>query len=337
MSIDLSFWRYNGEPTRTHSDVYALLSDGNVVEGLEELPISDILQSFEKALASWNCLDETHFEKNGEVIEVYTTSQFVRIDCYGASNENMNLLIDIMLQYDCPLYDSSIDVRFDERTLSLEEASVYYFSRMVELLAANGFKRQSKSKIRRKVGKCIQEVTVIFDKRRGENRGFVRYNVNFIYEETDKLACYLSGVNYRKGFSTACFSTSPWFHKEIPYEHNIYDGITEKKMKEFATYDYKTITEIFLPILEQCDTPDKFYKSLEQHEIVGRSLVFHRVKEWVQIAILLLQGQKEEALAFYDAWEPYHFHHKTVFSVEEKMATRVRIENWEKVRSERKI
>ena len=94
MSIDLSFWRYNGEPTRTHSDVYALLSDGNVVEGLEELPITNILQSLENALASWNRLDETHFEKNDEVIEVYTTSQFVRFDCYGVSYDNMNLLID---------------------------------------------------------------------------------------------------------------------------------------------------------------------------------------------------------------------------------------------------
>lgn len=329
MSLDLSFWRYIGEPKKRHREVYSSLSNGDSVEGLEELPITNILQSLDIALASWKRLDETHFEKNGEMIEVYTTSQFVRFDCYGVTNENMNFLIDVMLKYDCPLYDSSIDVRFDERTLSLEEASDYYFSVMVEKLVVNGFKRQSKSKIKRKVGKCVQDVTVIFDKRRGESRGFIRSNVNFTYEEIDKVACYLSSVNYRKGFSTACFSTSPWFHKEIPYEHEIYEGITEKEMEEIVTHDYKTITEIFLPILDLCDTPDKFYEALEQHEIVGRSLVFHRVKEWVQIAILLLQGRKEEALAFYDAWEPYHFHNKIAFSEEEKLSTRKHIEEWE--------
>lgn len=113
MSVDLSFWKYKGAVTRKHSEVYADLSNGEVLEELVQLPVADILQKVEENFASWNRLDETHFEKNEEMIEIYTTSQFVRFDCYGVSEQNMNVLIDIMQTYDCPLYDSSMDVRFD--------------------------------------------------------------------------------------------------------------------------------------------------------------------------------------------------------------------------------
>lgn len=35
------------------------------------------------------------------------------LECYGVSEDNMNKLIDIMIDFDCCLYDSSIDVRFE--------------------------------------------------------------------------------------------------------------------------------------------------------------------------------------------------------------------------------
>ena len=41
------------------------------------------------------------------------TKQFVRVDCYNLTEYNMNRIIDIMLKYECPLYDAAIDVRFD--------------------------------------------------------------------------------------------------------------------------------------------------------------------------------------------------------------------------------
>ena len=41
------------------------------------------------------------------------TKQFVRVDCYSMTEKNINKIIDVLLKYECPLYDAAIDVRFD--------------------------------------------------------------------------------------------------------------------------------------------------------------------------------------------------------------------------------
>lgn len=113
MSLDLSFWKYEVQ-RNDHSEVYAKLSDGEAVDGVSVLPIDEIKEKLFETFGGWNRLDDTHLDLNGsQMIEIFTTNQFVRFDCYGVSEDNMNRLIDLMLSYDCRLYDSSINVRFD--------------------------------------------------------------------------------------------------------------------------------------------------------------------------------------------------------------------------------
>ena len=113
MAYDLSFWKYEEGKTNVHEEVYARLSDGEVVQGVANLPIEEIKRDVALQFKDWERLDEYHFVKEDEAIEVYMTDQFVRFDCYGVSEEDMNRLIDIMLAYDCCLYDSAINVRFE--------------------------------------------------------------------------------------------------------------------------------------------------------------------------------------------------------------------------------
>lgn len=112
MSRDLNFWKYKEKISLKNNEVYAKLSDGEYVEGIQELPISNIIKSIDHVLSSWNKLDEAHYENGEEMVELFTTTQFVRFDCYQVSEEHMNMLIDVMLEYECPLYDAAIDVRF---------------------------------------------------------------------------------------------------------------------------------------------------------------------------------------------------------------------------------
>lgn len=113
MSLDLSFWKYEEAVNYKPYDVYASLSDGKSVMGVATLPIDEVRVRIDEVFCDWEKLDDNHLAYDEEVIEIYTTEQFVRFDCYGVSEENMNKLIDIMLEFDCRLYDSSIDVRFD--------------------------------------------------------------------------------------------------------------------------------------------------------------------------------------------------------------------------------
>ena len=113
MSRDLSFWRYVVRH-EDHYDVYQRLSDGEMVEGVAMLPIKHIRSTLYAAFSDWKRLDDDHLDLNGrELIEIFTTEQFVRFDCYDVSEDNMNRLIDLMLLFNCCLYDSLIDERFE--------------------------------------------------------------------------------------------------------------------------------------------------------------------------------------------------------------------------------
>jgi len=115
MALDLSFWKYEAEAAVNYKpfDVYVSLSDGKTVMGVATLPIDKIRVKIDEIFGDWEKLDDNHLVFNDETIEIFTTDQFVRFDCYGVSEDNMNKLIDIMLEFDCRLYDPSIDVRFD--------------------------------------------------------------------------------------------------------------------------------------------------------------------------------------------------------------------------------
>lgn len=114
MARDLSFWQSKGSDDLKNREIYTLLSNGEYIKDLGLLPISDILDDFRECFSNWKCNDYNYFVKENESFQLMLTTQFVRCDCYCMSEFNMNKIIDIMLKYDCPLYDSVIDVRFED-------------------------------------------------------------------------------------------------------------------------------------------------------------------------------------------------------------------------------
>ena len=117
MSIDLSFWRYEKGEYLDNDEVYRRGSNGEVIEGLESLPIDDIISALCTEFDGWECTqngNELIFEggENG-AFEMMTTAQFIRVDCRGMDYENMNRIIDVMHDFACPLYDPSLPQRFD--------------------------------------------------------------------------------------------------------------------------------------------------------------------------------------------------------------------------------
>ena len=55
---------------------------------------------------SWQS-DQTGF------FQLRTTSQLVQVVCYSMEGEDMNKIIDVMLKFNCPLYDPQVGQRFD--------------------------------------------------------------------------------------------------------------------------------------------------------------------------------------------------------------------------------
>lgn len=118
MSYDLNFWRYREGAAHDHKKVYeAACCEGERLSELEELPIEDILQKVAAVFSHWEALSPADYESpSGGAFQITTTPQTVRFNCYGVSGDDMNRLMDILIEFGCPLYDPQIEERFDSWT-----------------------------------------------------------------------------------------------------------------------------------------------------------------------------------------------------------------------------
>lgn len=113
MARDLSFWKYKNNNIYDDAKVYENLSAGKSLESVDVLPVNEIYNVIKKAFSEWNWINQKNFIKDEQMIEVYMTEQFFRFDCHNVTYECMNEIIDILNQYECPLYDAAILTRFE--------------------------------------------------------------------------------------------------------------------------------------------------------------------------------------------------------------------------------
>ena len=120
MSMDFNFWKYKEGAAHDNKRVYeSACCDGKIMDELESLPIEEIMNKITSVFSDWEALDETHYENEKEgkgAFEIFTTPQIVRFVCYGMQETDMNALMDILIDFGCPLYDPQIETRFDEWT-----------------------------------------------------------------------------------------------------------------------------------------------------------------------------------------------------------------------------
>ena len=118
MSYDLAFWKYKKDIYLNNDEVYSKACDEEeIIDGLEYIPIDDILKKIAGTFTNWQTDGKHNYDNlsNGlGAFEIYTTAQFVLFSCKGMENDDMNLIIDIMLEFKCPLYDPEVQERFDK-------------------------------------------------------------------------------------------------------------------------------------------------------------------------------------------------------------------------------
>ena len=128
MSIDLNFWKYQNGICLDHQTVYQkACCDRQEVEGLEALPIEEILQKTAAAFQGWNAPDPCHYESARQgSFQISTTSQTVRFDCYSMELADLKRFSSIMAGFGCPLYDPQQNVRYDKIIAFLIGEAVHY-------------------------------------------------------------------------------------------------------------------------------------------------------------------------------------------------------------------
>ena len=118
MSADYNFWKYRQDIPHEDERVYTSLCDGEQLDELQTLPIDEIRKRIQAVFSDWSWPDQDNCEKEGfGSFTLYATPQLVRFDCYGMSEQSLNLFIDVMTQeFGLPMYDAQISVRFDAWT-----------------------------------------------------------------------------------------------------------------------------------------------------------------------------------------------------------------------------
>ncbi len=115
MSYDLGFWKYKNGVYHDNQEIYTQLNNEEYVSGIEEIPIEEILAYIANVFFAWERVGPTDFEsENAGAFQIMLTKQFVRIDCYEMAESDMNKFIDVMFDYNCPLYDPQVPWRYDE-------------------------------------------------------------------------------------------------------------------------------------------------------------------------------------------------------------------------------
>ena len=117
MSRHLVFWKYTDGTYLDNQEVYEFICNGSKsIEGLSILPISDILAKVNEVFGDYDKLDEHNYESSKGSFTIITTEQAVLFDCSWSMLETeLNKIIDIMLEFECPFYDPQITTRFDGR------------------------------------------------------------------------------------------------------------------------------------------------------------------------------------------------------------------------------
>ncbi|MFK7000028.1 hypothetical protein [Flavobacterium oreochromis] len=113
---ELLFWKYKEEVYLNNHEVYERLLEDQIIEGLEELPITIILSRISNVFSKWEKIDSMSFKNTMGVgaFHIKTTNQSIVISCYGTKGTDMDKLCQIMDEFKCPLYDPQVPIRYDE-------------------------------------------------------------------------------------------------------------------------------------------------------------------------------------------------------------------------------
>ncbi len=113
---ELLFWKYSEGVYLNHHEVYEALVEEQEVDGLEQLPVTVILNRIGSLFSKWEKVDDNSWKnKEGKgAFQVITTPQSIRIDCYGTEGKTMDILVNTLEEFKCPLYDPQVPERYDD-------------------------------------------------------------------------------------------------------------------------------------------------------------------------------------------------------------------------------
>jgi len=114
MSYDLYFWKYKPGVVMDHQSACQRLTDGEQVEGIQQIPIDSITARIKAVFSTgWDQLDSKTYTSNKGAFQLSTSTQFFCAHCNGLPSDDMNRLIEIAAEFGCSLFDPQVGTRYN--------------------------------------------------------------------------------------------------------------------------------------------------------------------------------------------------------------------------------
>jgi len=114
MSYDLVFWKQKSNAVESPSEIHRLLMEGAKPDSLANIPVDNLLDRVRETFPGIAEDGGLVFWEGGDrgMFEVTLSPRHVHFSCRGLNADDINCLIDIAHEFECPLYDPQVDIRF---------------------------------------------------------------------------------------------------------------------------------------------------------------------------------------------------------------------------------
>ncbi len=114
MTYDLNFFKEQPGVEIDMQAAYEQLSLEKDVPGLAELPVERMLARIKELYPDeWTQYGDGHWESTEDALEVMLTPYFLRVDFPGLGREDLEAMMELAREFDCPLYDPQTGERFE--------------------------------------------------------------------------------------------------------------------------------------------------------------------------------------------------------------------------------
>lgn len=166
------------------------------------------------------------------------------------------------------------------------------------ILQQEGFKLKSKSTFIRKVGKCKQELNVLFRKINGQEAGYIQIFVAFRFDELEKLTAELKGEKLKKNWPTVSINIGN-LRKEREFIEWPLNETTDIKFLSTQILNY--INEYAYPFWQQFSSIQGI---IDGYKNQNSSLMLNgNSYRWKMAAAYWLDGEIESARQILEKWE----------------------------------
>lgn len=166
------------------------------------------------------------------------------------------------------------------------------------ILQQEGFAIKGKSTFIRKVGKCKQELNVLFRKINGQEAGYIQIFAAFRFDELEKLTAELKGEKLRKDWPTVSINIGN-LKKEREFIEWYLNETTDIKLLSMEIL--KCINEYAHPFWQKFSSIEGI---IEGYENQDSSLILSgNSYRWKIVAAYWLCGEIENARQVLEKWE----------------------------------